>query len=523
MTTNTSAPPKLFEHMRASASAANAAPGSAAANGIAMLHSGAVALKYGRKGKPHQALFKLTEDETALSWEDERGGLSGLAGKVTTKRCRSIRISDIAGLLIGADSKIFQRNGATDCDASLCLSLLVAPAGSAALASEEPATPRAAVTPRVLTPRMGNDADQPERASLDIRCPDDITLARWVAAIHTLVAAEGGAVADREAREAALARSAPQLHEDLTRREEALLAAKLAEAESEAERWMASKAERAMATMAEEAAMAATAGGEVVRRQKELRVRLRILFEREEVAWGIKEMKAVLVAGGMSLDGTEAKAELQRLTKALARAAKAQWDAEEAAEAARAMAAAREVAEPVEEASEAASESAEEEEAMMEEAMMEGVGAEVEADGGSEQGEEDESSGEEGEEEEEDEEGEEEDDPAMDNAMGDAMDEAMDEAAAVGDETSSGSSAAAEAAGTKNQSALMRARHASKARQNTFKAKAMAAARVGSSSTVRPGTKNMTALMRARKATAAARQTSSSQLPVAKDCSEDSS
>jgi len=66
-------------------------------------------------------------------------------------------------------------------------------------------------------------------------------------------------------------------------------------------------------------------------------VRLRLLAERGEERWSVKEMRAVLIVGGVSLDGLsddssdELPQKLRRMTKALARAATAQWEEEEIA------------------------------------------------------------------------------------------------------------------------------------------------------------------------------------------------
>ena len=137
-----------------------------------MLKLGSTVLKFGRQGKPHQAVFKLADDESSLSWEDGQGGLRGsissLAGKLQNKK-RSVRIADMVELLVGIESNVARRN-ATDAEANLCLSLLVmpAPVGGAPL----PSAAEAAAS----------------RESLDVRCLDEMQFGQWVAALHTLIA-----------------------------------------------------------------------------------------------------------------------------------------------------------------------------------------------------------------------------------------------------------------------------------------------------------------------------------------------
>eukprot|EP00325_Prymnesiales_sp_UTEX-LB-985_P007021 CAMPEP_0174710784 /NCGR_PEP_ID=MMETSP1094-20130205/12296_1 /TAXON_ID=156173 /ORGANISM="Chrysochromulina brevifilum, Strain UTEX LB 985" /LENGTH=291 /DNA_ID=CAMNT_0015909629 /DNA_START=177 /DNA_END=1053 /DNA_ORIENTATION=- len=69
----------------------------------------------------------------------------------------------------------------------------------------------------------------------------------------------------------------------------------------------------------------------------ELRMRLRILAERDEAMWGAKEMKAALIAGGEDADslvGIDDKKELIHRTQAMALGARRRWAEEAAAEAA---------------------------------------------------------------------------------------------------------------------------------------------------------------------------------------------
>ena len=104
------------------------------------------------------------------------------------------------------------------------------------------------------------ELDASGRESLDVRCADETQFARWVAALHTLIAAnftkEGETPAELSARrQAALARAAPGLHDEMQRREAALEAELKAEAEREAERWLKRMNEN------EAAASSASSGG----------------------------------------------------------------------------------------------------------------------------------------------------------------------------------------------------------------------------------------------------------------------
>ena len=57
-----------------------------------MLKLGSTVLKFGRQGKPHQAVFKLADDESSLSWEDgqgrRRGSISSLQASCKTRSDR---------------------------------------------------------------------------------------------------------------------------------------------------------------------------------------------------------------------------------------------------------------------------------------------------------------------------------------------------------------------------------------------------------------------------------------------------
>jgi len=130
----------------------------------------------------------------------------------------------------------------------------------------------------------------------------------------------------------ALARAAPQLHEDMAKREAVVLASKLKDAEAEGQCWMLARAEQAMEALAAEVAEAEAMNGilkDTAKRQTELRMRLRLLAEREPTRWSLNEMRTVLKVGGVSFNDVEGKEALQKLTRALARAAQEHWDTEE--------------------------------------------------------------------------------------------------------------------------------------------------------------------------------------------------
>lgn len=75
-------------------------------------------------------------------------------------------------------------------------------------------------------------------------------------------------------------------------------------------------------------------------RGTELRARLRVLGQKDDLSWSLAQMKAALLAGGYSVSAYETKAQLRVRTKALAAAADARWAAEEEAAAVEAAAAA---------------------------------------------------------------------------------------------------------------------------------------------------------------------------------------
>ena len=143
----------------------NMPPRSAAGQeGVARLQAGVRVNKYGRQGKPHETVVRLSQDESELSWEKKRGvqraasfgrarsrSIAGAAGD----KARVIEVAGLVAVLVGRESGVFKRRaGATGADAKehLCLSLLL----PAAL----PAPPSATDT--------GAPAEAAERETLDL-------------------------------------------------------------------------------------------------------------------------------------------------------------------------------------------------------------------------------------------------------------------------------------------------------------------------------------------------------------------
>ena len=210
-----------------------------------MLKLGTTALKFGRQGRPHPAIFRLSDDEAVLSWEDGRSGITGslsaLAGSAMGKK-RSVRIAECAMLLVGAESEVFRRSYEGDSsDTSLCFSLLIDDGSSRSDEADSSAGPAAL---NKDTHSHSHSQAALNKDTLDVRCADDVSFALWVAALHVLLAdaadaAAGGMAAEQERRARALARSAPRLHKELIDRETAAAAELKAQAEAEAARWLA--------------------------------------------------------------------------------------------------------------------------------------------------------------------------------------------------------------------------------------------------------------------------------------------
>ena len=97
------------------------APRSATAQeGIALLKRGSQVMKYGRAGRPHPTVFKLSADEEEITWE----GKKGLLG---SKAKRSIWLADVLALDVGQESAVFRRQQQPSEQAHLSLSLLLLP------------------------------------------------------------------------------------------------------------------------------------------------------------------------------------------------------------------------------------------------------------------------------------------------------------------------------------------------------------------------------------------------------------
>ena len=80
----------------------------AAEEGIALLKQGVLVIKYGRQGKPHQTMLRLTESEDVLKWE----GRSTVAGKLSSVLAkdseRFVALAAVRQLLIGRESTVFR-------------------------------------------------------------------------------------------------------------------------------------------------------------------------------------------------------------------------------------------------------------------------------------------------------------------------------------------------------------------------------------------------------------------------------
>ena len=185
-----------------------------ASEGIAMLKQGSTVKKYGRAGKPHNTLFRLSEDESMLGWE----------GRGLKLKRRAVRICDLVELRVGQESAVFQRiASSTELGAAhMSMTLLLKahptpsyprpspprPARHRLLAPHLPASlhltsdgeqqplPSPRTTPAAPRPRAdtrplaawqaGSSAD--DRETLDLSCDDEADFGLWVAALRTLLA-----------------------------------------------------------------------------------------------------------------------------------------------------------------------------------------------------------------------------------------------------------------------------------------------------------------------------------------------
>ena len=123
-----------------------------AKEGVALLKRGSTVKKYGRQGKPHATLFRLSDDESMLGWEGR--GLNKL------KR-RAVRICDLVELHVGHESTVF-------------------------LEARAPGAEHMSMSLRLLKAQSRPDDDA--RDTLDLSCDDEETFGLWVAALRALLA-----------------------------------------------------------------------------------------------------------------------------------------------------------------------------------------------------------------------------------------------------------------------------------------------------------------------------------------------
>ena len=129
-----------------------------------MLIKGSTAMKYGRQGRPHPTIFKLSPSEDALMWE----GKKTLAYKLQNKpRLRSINLADALDVLVGHESAVFRRYaGTAGAHAHLSLSLLLLSAATDYDEADGDPAPSAGVA----------------KETLDLSFDDDETFGYWYAA-----------------------------------------------------------------------------------------------------------------------------------------------------------------------------------------------------------------------------------------------------------------------------------------------------------------------------------------------------
>ena len=185
-----------------------------AAEGIELLKRGCVATKYSKRGKARPTKFKLSEDESTLTWEGRTAGrtLTFDVAAFLGQR-RAVLLADALDLSVGLQSDVFKRhmNLATfskpppprsaDPAAAAAPAAADAPAAAVAPLSTTPATPAShlflsIVLMGALPPRpdeIDDAADDAadligERATLDVSLDDEETFGLWVAALRELLA-----------------------------------------------------------------------------------------------------------------------------------------------------------------------------------------------------------------------------------------------------------------------------------------------------------------------------------------------
>jgi len=143
--------------------------------GIGLLLRGCPAIKYGRSGKPHAVVIRLSNDQRHLTWEGS--GLSKL--KVKADR-REVALEGVREMQIGRESEVFRRQlpgGDGYGQAHLSLSLAFAAGASSGTA-----------------PEVGSAETVAERLSLDISFENEEHFGLVIAAIRLLCARAGANV-----------------------------------------------------------------------------------------------------------------------------------------------------------------------------------------------------------------------------------------------------------------------------------------------------------------------------------------
>ncbi|KAL1510819.1 hypothetical protein AB1Y20_007103 [Prymnesium parvum] len=144
--------------------------------GIEMLKKGCTATKYSRSGKPRLATFRLSSDESTLSWDAGRYSLAGPVKMYKGER-RNVKITEILELLIGMDSKVFALykdivGEAAVENAHISLSLV--------LLGNLPSTP-------TMEGDESSRAPVESRETLDISFDNEENFGLWVAALRALM------------------------------------------------------------------------------------------------------------------------------------------------------------------------------------------------------------------------------------------------------------------------------------------------------------------------------------------------
>jgi len=164
----------------------------AAVEGIEMLKRGSRATKYSHASSAQPMLFKLSEDESELTWEHVGAarlwvgrGSSRLSWRVSLMgrlKCseRSVRISDALELLVGQESEVFRRQRASSSATS----------GAAAVSKREYLS--LSLVMRASLPskpsELDDAAEYPEgisdRQTIDVSCETPEQFGLWVRPFH---------------------------------------------------------------------------------------------------------------------------------------------------------------------------------------------------------------------------------------------------------------------------------------------------------------------------------------------------